>query len=65
MIHSDIDIFVCHLKHVVKTSGGFAYDCLEDKSKEDAFEILRKHFSREEMRQATRGYAARAHGLRE
>ena len=52
MIHPEIDIFVCHLKGVVKTVGGFDFDCLEDKSKEEAFEILKKHFSKEDMRQA-------------
>ena len=59
MIHPDIDIFVLHLKHVAKTLRGFDCDCLEDKSEEEALEILDKHFSPEEMRQATLGYVAR------
>ena len=55
----EIDMFVCHLKHVAKNSRGFDFDCLEGKSREEAYEILEKHFSREEMRQATLGYVAR------
>ena len=55
----EIDMFVCHLKHAMETSRGFDFDCLEGKSRKEAFEILEKRFSPEEMRQATLGYAAR------
>ena len=56
-----IDTFVSHLKRVVETSG-FDFDCLEDKSKEEALEILEKQFGSEAMWNATQGSIQRILG---
>ena len=58
MIHPDIDIFVSHLMGAVDTAG-FDFDCLEDKSEEEALEILEKRFGKKAMCDATLGSARR------
>ena len=65
MTHPNIDIFVAHLKWFVKSVKGFDFDCLEDRSEEEAMEILEEHFGKEAMEKAEFAYAMRGPNLRE